>query len=149
MFFDKGGSMRYAIVLCVGLLLQVNIAALELGKANFIQRFNDQYLAIVGEGLPICLKVSNRKIRAVNQQGVCARLQRASIRQNGEVCVKPNHPGASARCESVNVLDDGRLLMGEGQRPIWVYASKQALLQALKSNRRGGIEDPLGKPIEE
>lgn len=139
--------MRRVIVFSLALLLQFELLALN--KAEFMQQFEGRYLAVVGEGLPICLKVSDRKIRAVNQQGVCARLQRASIRQNGEVCVKPNHPGASARCESVNVLDDGRLLMGEGQRPIWVYASKQALLQALKSNRRGGIEDPLGKPIEE
>ena len=141
--------MKRTIILCLGLLTQVNIEALELGKANFIQKFENQYLAIIGEDMPICLKVSNRKVRAVTQQGVCARLQRASIRQNGEVCIKPDKLGASARCEFINVLDDGRLLMGEGQRLVWVYPSKQALLQSLKSDRRGGITDPLGKPIEE
>ena len=139
--------MRRVVVLSLALLLQFELLALN--KTEFVQQFEGRYLVVIGEGLPICLKVSNRKVRAVNQQDVCARLQRTSIRQNGEVCIKPDHPGASARCELVNQSISGHWVMGEAKRPIQVYHSKQALLSALKAKGRQGFENPLIAPIKE
>ena len=137
--------MRFVVILSLWLLSGVGMT---MDKVAFMQQFEGRYLVVIGEGLPICLKVSSRKVRAVNQQDVCARLQRASIRQNGEVCIKPDKPGASARCELVDVLN-GRYTMGTAQRPIESYGSKQALILALKHRGEEGFVDPLGLPIEE
>ena len=132
-------------VFLLGLIL-IHGVAFSLDRVEFIQHFEGKYLAVIGEGLPVCLKVSNNQVRAVNKKDVCAKLQRASMRKDNRVCVKPMKPMASARCELTKMMDNGVVVMGASERPIQAYHSKKQLVQALKSQKKG-VANPLGKLI--
>ena len=122
-------------IVVLGFCLLLGAPVLALNKIEFMQQFEGRYLSISVADKPLCLKVSKNKVRAVNKKGLCARLARAGIRQNGEICIKPDKPGASARCELTSILE-GRLVWGSSERLIQSYPSKQALLLSIKLQQK-------------
>ena len=114
-------------------LMLLNSAVFALDKAEFIQHFEGKYLALTGGEMPICLKVKTGSVRAVNKRNVCLALTIASIRKTGEVCIKIAKASMPARCEIAVLTDDNQVLMQDSGLNVLVFASKQALLQALSA----------------